>query len=162
MRPIIKSRKHYIQITRSQISTVSTQNELLIESVGVTAKNTPREVEEGAIVKAIYIEMWLLDSANDGSNVVVLSKQNESGLGPSNTEILALDTWNNKKNILFTHQGLSSNNGVGNPMAVMRGWYKVPKSKQRFGLGDILSLTIRNSGPNVLEFCGFATFKEYT
>ncbi len=161
MKAPIHSRKHYVQLTRSEAVTVTRNAELLIESVAVTSKNTPREVEEGAIVKAIYIELWVENSANDGFQVVVLSKNQEGGSGPTFAEMQALDTWNNKKNILFTHQGLSTNDGVGNPMVVMRGWYKIPKTKQRMGLGDILTLSISNPGPNTLAYCGFATYKEY-
>ncbi len=162
MRAPIHSRKHYVQITLSTAVTVTRNNELLIEGVAVTSKNTPREVEEGAIVKAIYIELWTLSSSNDGSEVVLLSKQQELNVGPTYVEAIAVDTYTNKKNILFTHQGLSSNDGVGNPQMVMRGWYKIPKSKQRFGLGDILTLTVANPSLNTLTYCGFATYKEYT
>jgi len=44
----------------------------------------------------------------------------------------------------------------------MRGWYKIPKTKQRFGLGDRLVLQIASQGTDALDFCGFATYKEYT
>ncbi len=162
MKPVIKSRKHYVQITRSEAITVTRNSELLIESVAVTSKNTPREVEEGAIVKAVYIEMWTEHSANDGFEIVTLSKQTDLGTGPTFAETLALDTYTNKKNVLFVHQGLGSNDGVNGPYVVMRGWYKIPKSKQRFGLGDILTLTMSNPGPQTMGYCGFATFKEYT
>ncbi len=162
MKPIIHSVKHYVQITRSSVATVTRNNESLIIAVEGTVANLVDEVVEGAIVKAIYIELWTLNSSNDGSEVIVLVKEPKDSIGISFTNMNALGTYNNKKNILFTHQGLSSNNGVGNPINVMRGWYKIPKSKQRFGLGDTLVLTISNSGASALEYCGFATYKEYT
>jgi len=162
LRPIIKSRKHYVQIPADTVTTGTAKNELLIEGVAVTAKNTPREVEEGAIVKACYVELWTENSLGGGTQIVILSKQNESGVGATFTEMGTLDTYNNKKNILFTHQALAPNDGVGNPIPVLKGWYKIPKSKQRFGLGDILSLTISNPSSGTLTFCGFATYKEYT
>ncbi len=163
MRPIIKSRKHYVQMSLFTTDPVSVVNQLLIESVAVTAKNSPREVEEGAIVKAIYIELWLQTDGVQGTQVVTVSKQNESSLGPTFAEIQALDTYNNKKNVFYTTQGLTSNDNVSGPLVVLRGWIKIPRSKQRFGLGDILTLTIAN--PHALEDllgCGFATYKEYT
>jgi len=81
--------------------------------------------------------------------------------GPTFAEMQALGTFTLKKNILFTHQGLSPNDGVGNPVVVMRGWYKIPKSKQRMGLSDRIVLSIANLGTGALDYCGFATYKEY-
>ncbi len=162
MKAPIHSRKHIVQFPFDQIATGTSQNNLLVESVAVTAKNTPREVEEGAVVKAVWIELWTQNSANDGHEVVVLSKQTDLGLGPTFAELATLDTWTNKKNILFTHEGLSSNDGVGNPVRVMYQWYKIPKGKQRFGLGDTLSLSLSNPSSNNLNRCGVCIFKEYT
>ncbi len=162
MRAPIHSTKHYVQMSRSTVPTVVAVSESLIKAVESTTANAVDEVAEGAIVKAIYIELWLLNSANDGSDVVALSKQPLGGTAISFTNMNALGVYQNKKNILFTHQGLSSNNGVGNPINIMRGFYKIPKSKQRFGLGDNLVLSIANNGASTLEYCGFATYKEYT
>ncbi len=162
MKAPIHSVKHYRQMSRSTINTVTKNTESLIIGVKRQDVTTEEEVTEGAIVKAIFIELWVLDSANDGSNVVVLGKnaQNEDGL--TFAQCNSIFTYDNKKNILFVSQGLTPNNGVGNPIPIMRDWYKIPKSKQRFGLGDRLNLTIAQNGPNTLEYCGFATYKEYT
>ncbi len=160
MRPILTSEKHYVQMSRSTVATVTRVNiDLIVASASPTAVD---DVHEGAVVKAIYIELWLLNSSNDGSDIVTLSKQPISNAGPSFTNMNALNAYVNKKNIFFTHQGLSSNNGVGNPVVVMSGWFKIPKTKQRFGLGDRVVLSIANNGPSTLEFCGFTTYKEYT
>ncbi len=163
VRPIIHSTKHYVQISRSQVATVARVNIDLILAVESTTANLVDEVAEGAIIKAVFIELWLLDTSNDGSNIVIVSKNASGGATlPNFSQMNALGTFLNKKNILFAHQGLSSNNGVGNPMPVLRGWIKIPKSKQRFGLGDELNISIANNGLNDLEFCGFATYKEYS
>ncbi len=162
MRPLIHSTKHYVQMSRSTVLTVAANNEDLAHSVTVPNKDAVDEVEEGASVKAVYIELWLLDSSNDGSNIVVLSKEPTDGAGPAFGNMNALGTYPNKKNILFTHQGLTPNDGVVGPVRIMANWYPIPKSKQRFGLGDKLVLTIANNGANNLFYCGFATYKEYT
>ncbi len=162
MRAPIHSTKHYVQITRSTVATVTRSIEDIILAVEGTVANLVDEVEEGAIVKAVYIELWLLNASNDGSDVVTVGKYSAGGNGPNFTGMNSLGTFVEKKGILFTHQGLSSNNGVGNPIPVLRNWIKIPKSKQRFGLGDSLRITIANNGPSTLEYCGFATYKEYT
>ncbi len=162
MKAPIHSVKHYVQITRSQTATVALNTEPLVLSVESTVANAVDEVPEGSIVKAVFVELWLLDSGNDGSFNVTLAKYpgNSANMGFSNA--VALGVWPNKKNILYCTQGLSPNNGVGNPVPIIRQWFKIPKGKQRMGLGDKIQLTIANFGLNNLEYCGFATYKEIT
>ncbi len=82
---------------------------------------------------------------------------------PTAGQIAALHDYANKKNILFTAQGLVTPTD-GGQVPVLRGWYKIPKGKQRFGLGDRLFLTIRNNNAAAIDinFCGLAIYKEYT
>ncbi len=162
VRPVVHSTKHYVQFSLSQVGTVSRVNERLAIAVNATAANLVDEVPEGTIIKAIYIELWVLDTGNDGSGVIVLSKLPLDTVGPSFTAMNALGTYNNKKNIFYTTQGLFPNDGVANPRVVMKGWFKIPKSKQRFGLGDTLVLTLANNSLQDLNYCGFATYKGYT
>ncbi len=162
MRPVIHSDKHYVQISRSNVATVAANQEILIKAVEGTTANAVDEVVEGAIVKACYIELWTLGTSSGGSEIVILSKQPLGGTTLSFTNANSLGTYQNKKNILFVHQGLSSNDGIARPINIMAGWYKIPKSKQRFGLGDNLLLTIVNNGAATLDYCGFSTYKEYT
>ncbi len=160
MKPIIQSQKHYVQQSRSQVATVAKVGIDIIESVESTVANTVSEVAEGAVVKAVFVEMWILDSSNDGSFVISLEKR-PSGLGGMTfANSNALGTYKNKKNLFYVTQGLSPNNGVGNPIPIIRQWFKIPKGKQRFGLGDKLGLNLTNNGLNNLEFCGFFTYKE--
>ncbi len=75
----------------------------------------------------------------------------------------ALHDYANKKNILFTAQGLLTPTD-GGQVPVVRGWYKIPKGKQRFGLTDQLFVSIRNNNATSIDinFCGLAIYKEYT
>ncbi len=162
MKPIIHSTKHYVQQSRSQVATVALAGISIIHSVEGTVANAVDEIVEGATVKAVFVEMWLLDSANDGSFVVSLERIDALASAMNFTQSNALGTYKNKKNILYVTQGLSPNNGVGNPVPIIRQWFKIPKGKQRFGLDDKLKLNITNNGLNNLEFCGFFTYKELT
>ncbi len=162
MKPIIHSQKHYVQQSRSSQATVSIGIIDIIDSVQSTVANQVDEVVEGANIKAVFVEMWILDSSNDGSFILSLEKRPSGGNAMTFTQSNALGTYANKKNILYTTQGLSPNNGVGNPIPIIRQWFKIPKGKQRFGLGDRLVLNITNNGLNNLEFCGFFTYKELT
>ncbi len=162
MRAPIHSVKHYKQMSRSTVTTVTVKNERLIIAVQSTLANLEDEVREGAIVKAVYVELWLLDSSNDGSFVLTIGKDTANSQGPTFGEMNTLFNYVEKKGIFYTSQGLTQNDGVTSAVPIVRGWFKIPKSKQRFGLGDTLNLNIANNGAGTIEYCGFATYKEYT
>ncbi len=162
MRPVIHSTKHYVQISLATVAASMVVNTFLIDAVEVVDKNAVQEVEEGAIVKAIFVELWVLGASASASQISVLAKQ-PSGLPAfSTTDLAALGAADNKKNILYVTQGLASNDGIANPIPIIRQWFKIPKSKQRFGLGDHLTLQVFAQNAVALEICGFATYKEYT
>jgi len=160
MKPIIHSVKHTTQAPFNAISTGTRENFLICQAKERSDVDLVTEVAEGSNIKAVFIEMWLQNSANDGHAVVVLEKATDDNVGPTFTEMAALFSYKNKKNILFTHEGLTSNDGVGNPIPVIRQWFKIPKGKQRFGLGDRLVLSISNPSSNNLNRCGLMIFKE--
>ncbi len=162
MRPVIHSQKHYVQQSRSTVATVALNTIDIILAVEGTIANAVDEVIEGAIIKAVYVEMWLIDAGAAGSFSITLEKR------PSNLGAIAFATsqalgaYGNKNNILYTTQGLTPNDGLTGPMPVIRQWFKIPKGKQRFGLGDKLVLNIANMGANDLFHCGFFIYKELT
>ncbi len=161
MKPVIHSTKHIVQYPFDQIATGTKQLITLIDSVNSASANLATEVEEGAEIRAIYVELWLQNSAGDAEQIVVIEKTPNQA-GPTFAQMAALFTYPNKKNILFTHQGLGSNDGTGNPQVIHRGWIKIPKGKQRFGLGDKLIMSIANISSNNLNRCGVAIYKELT
>ncbi len=162
MRAPIHSRKHLVQYPFDGITTGTRQVIPLVRAVERTTANAATEVVEGAIVKAIFIELWLQNASTDGHQIVTVTKDIEDATGPSFTEMAALDSYNNKKNILFTHEGLSASDNAAGPVRVLGNWLKVPKSKQRFGLGDKINLNISNPSSTDLNRCGVTIYKEYT
>ncbi len=160
MKPIIHSVKHYVQQTRSLVATVSLAQIDIIDSVESTVANLVDEVPEGSTIRAVFVEMWILDEGNDGSFIVSLEKVPGGFAGQSFTNSNSLGTYANKRNLLYVTQGLSANDAVGNPVPIIRQWFKIPKGKQRFGLGEKLKLNITNNGSSMLGFCGFFTYKE--
>ncbi len=159
---MVHSTKHYIQYPLDQIGLGTSQNIKIVQGVAVSNKNLAIEVEEGSSVKAIFFELWLQNEGNLGEFIMTVTKDPEDSNGPSFAEMASLNTFNNKKNVLYTTQGLTSNDGVSGPVSVIRSWIKIPKSKQRFGLGDKINLNISNVSANDLVRCGFATYKEYS
>ncbi len=164
MRAPIVSRKHIFQISQSTVAQAAVGVTELANAIeGV--RSQPQHIAEGALLKACYVEFWVSqDSASVvGSYTVVLFKNPGNSNEMSSAEAAALHDYTNKKNILFTAQGLLTPND-GGQVPVLRGWYKIPKGKQRFGLGDSLELVIRNNNATAIDinFCGLAIYKEYT
>ncbi len=162
MRPIIHSTKHYVQMSLSTVTTAAVNTEVLIQAVESTVANTVKEVAEGTIIKAVYVELWAIGSVSNQFFTIVLEKRPSGLAGVTIAEIASLGTYDNKKNVLYTTQGLASNDGIAAPIPVIRQWFKIPKGKQRFGLQDILSLGISSRGSDDVIYCGFATYKEYS
>ncbi len=162
VRPMVHSTKHYVQTSLATILGSAKSDVVLVDAVAVVDKNAVFEVEEGSTIKAVFIEEWIRSSeTSPGSFVAVLYKA-PSGLAPFTTiELAALNDADNKKNILYSSQGLV-NDQDADALGVSRGWYKIPKSKQRFGLGDRLIWTIFAQGAIDLVRCGLATYKEYS
>ncbi len=164
MRAPIHSKKHISQIAQSNVG----QGAVVIETIALAIEGSstaPNQIEEGAIVKACYIEFWVSqDSASVvGSYTVALLKRPGNAVVITTAQMAALHDYPNKNNILFTAQGLLTPND-GGQVPVLRAWYKIPKGKQRFGLGDALTLVIRNNNATAIDinFCGLAIYKEYT
>ncbi len=155
----INSEKHLVQFSLGAIAagTVST-HDLIV------AENTPaarEDVRVGAIVKAIHCEMWFRggDDTAGGSYVAIIVKMNGSIANPNTTQMAALHDWNNKKNILWTSQGLiNDDSSVATP--INNWWLKIPKGKQRMALGDRLVLYIY-AQTGITDRCGTYIYKEY-
>ncbi len=162
MKPIVHSTKHYIQFPIDQIATGTIQNIILANSVESTVANLANEVEEGTEIRAIQIQLLLQNQGNLGEFIVILEKIARAGNGITFAESANLFGYNNKKNVLFVSQGLTSNDGVGNPQQIMNQWFKIPKGKQRMGLTDRIILSIANVSSGDLNRCGKAVYKEYS
>ncbi len=162
MRAVIVSTKHYVQHTQFTVASAAVRTDTDVNAVPIQDVNTPAEIQEGAVVKAIFIEYWLLGgvSVDVSSFVFMVEKTGQGNLAPSFTEMTTLDAYQNKKNVLFVSQGLLGENNA-NPMPVLRTWIAIPKSKQRFGLRDQLRINIAAIGSEELQGCGFTTYKSY-
>ncbi len=159
MRPVIHAEKHIVQ---QSLATVAS-GALTVINIAIgkqtVAPATAIHCREGSTVSAIYIEMWITsDDAAQGSVIVTLERRS-GGLGAMTAaDSAALDGYDNKKNVLHTFQGLVGPN-VQPAMPAIRGWFKIPKGKQRMGIEDIFVLNIHGQS-NGAAFCGFFVYKE--
>ncbi len=159
MRPIIHSEKHYIQRSLTAVLNGAILTETIVD--GSATPDAVGEVQTGANVKAVYIELWGRTSDTISGSAVFTIEKLPSNLGSANsTNMAGLDTYSNKKNILYTFQGLiNDQDSIATP--IFKGWVKIPKGKQRIGLGDRIVWTYFSQSTDQ-QVCGFSTYKEYT
>ncbi len=162
MKPIVHSTKHYVQKTLTSVLTGTLNVTTLVHGVLSTLANLNNEVEEGANVKAVFIELWLLGTTNNQFFTITIEKVPGAGNDQTFAESTDLFSYVNKKNILYTTQGLAPNDGVGQPIRVIYQWFKIPKGKQRWGFNDKLNLNVSSRGDGTIDVCGFSTYKEYS
>ncbi len=162
MKAPIVSRKHIVQHTQTNVTSGSVATQIECTSVHMQDVNANNEVVEGSVVKAIFLEYWIIGSTNEGSFNLIVEKAQGLQANPSFTNMTTLDAYANKKNVLFISQGLVSTDGGGNPTPVLRQWIKIPKGKQRMGFGDKIRVTIAAIGAETLTFCGFVVYKDYS
>ena len=159
VRPAINSEKHIVQVSLTNVTAldVGTQN----VCVAVASPGTsPTEVRIGSVVKAVYIELWLLGAGQQPNTSATIIYKVENNPTPITfSEMQNLEAYTNKKNILEMHQGLVGDANT-NPSPFYRGWIKIPKGKQRIGLGDAIKLTV-SAITEDLQFCGVFIYKEY-
>ncbi len=164
MKAIIQSKKHIFQISQSTVAQAMAATSTFVQALE-GPPTQPQHVAEGATVKSCYVEFWVSqDSASVvGSYTVILLKDPGGNAAPTQTNLASLHDYDNKKNILFTAQGLLTPND-GGQIPVLRGWYKIPKGKQRMGLGDAMRVVIRNNNATSIDinFCGLVIYKELT
>ncbi len=162
MRAVIHSKKHIFQNSLETIAASAIVTKEFLNTVSAEAVGDADEVAEGASVKAIYVESWLgINDAAIGSYVYVVYKSQAAEPAPTTTEMAAMHDWNNKRNALFTSQGLLNMN-TGNATPVIRQWLKIPKGKQRMALGDKIRISIFAQGAQPVNHCGLVIYKEYT
>ncbi len=164
MKAPIHSKKHIVQIAQSTVSQGAIVNSVFINAQEAPS-TTPDQIGEGSLVKSCYLEYWIQnDSASViGSYTVIVYKNPGNGHTAVTGDLAALHDWGNKKNILFTAQALAPTND-SSMIPVLRGWYKIPRGKQRMGLDDRMAVAIRNNNATAIDigFCGLAIYKEYT
>ncbi len=161
MRPIIQSIKHYVQLPQVVLATGVNRVDVIVDGTSVAAVGAAtNEVEEGSLVKNVYFEFWIMaNQGTQGSCQSSIEKRPSEAPAMTFAQASTLAAYGNKKNILQTFQGLTPGNATA-PLSLFKGWIKIPKGKQRIGLGDKIVLnTSPITGGGLL--CGFCVYKEY-
>ncbi len=161
VKPTVNSEKHIIQHSLQTVTGQTISNILVLNVNNALGSGTA--VRVGAIVKAVFVEIWVMGSSSQPV-VQTLTVEKVPSNAPNLTQVQGqdLNEYPNKKNILYTTQGLVGD-ANSNPIPVVRQWIKIPKSKQRMGSGDSLFINVSAIGEvdQDLEICGLSIFKEY-
>ncbi len=160
----INSNKHYVHNTNAVIASGAVRSSTLVDAVVAPATSNAFDVEEGSLVKAIWVEHWLLGNGAAGTNTqftLIVEKCPSNIASATAAEMANLGAYTNKKNIMFSSQGVIGSGKDGqSAIPIIRNWLKIPKGKQRMGLSDRIVLTILATG-TILQDCGIQTYKEY-
>ncbi len=161
VRPTVHSNKHYVQKSLAAVLAGATDNITLARSNTDVDRSVAVEIDEGSTIKAVFIEMWAR-TQDTAPGTILMSLMKIPGIGalPTFAQMVDLHNYQNKKNILYHTQGLS-NDQDADAIPFIRGWFKIPKGKQRFGADDILLLAVSAQALDQ-TICGFATYKEYS
>ncbi len=158
----INSIKHYVQVENAQIASGVNRSVNLVDAVGQSAVSSTEDVVEGSLVKAIFIEQWIKSfaAAGEDTKFQFLIEKVPAGQTPVTfTQLNNMMTYPNKKNVLFFSQGVIGDLTTQS-IPIIRNWVKIPKGKQRMGLGDKISIAISATAA-VIQSCGFSVYKEY-
>ncbi len=162
MKAVIVSTKHIVQKSLTTIEE-QTRNATNLVTAVAAQPSTPAEVNVGSLIKAVYLEFWLLGESSQPCTATWIVEKLQAGVSAANqAELQALDSYANKRNILRMGQGVIGDSNT-NPIPIIREWIKIPKGKQRMALGDVLNIAVSCIGQadNGCEICGFALYKEY-
>lgn len=160
----INSTKHFVPRTRFETVAGTVVEHVIVDSVALASVGaTTADVQEGATIKAILVEFWMAPaSSTTPTQFTFIIYKLPSGVGgPSLTDMLNLMAWDNKKNILFTSQGVLGLDSAGGTIPLHRSWLKIPKGKQRFGLGDRFAWSFVTVD-STAQACSMNIYKEYT
>ncbi len=160
----INSIKHYVQQTLLGITGNTVQTLSISDSVVAPAAANTFDVVQGAVIKAIYVEMWVIGTGtptDSHSFSVTVEKLPADLTSMTFAQSTTFAAYPNKKNILYTTQGALSSRASGPAIPIIRNWIKIPRGKQRQGLGDRLVINLSNITAIQYQICGVFVYKEY-
>ncbi len=158
----INTIKHYVPNENGDIASATNRTIPVVVAVSQNGVTLSQDVVEGSLVKAVFVEQWIKSEASAGNNTkfqLVIEKVPAGATPVTFAQMNTLMGYVNKKNVLLTSQGVLGDLTTAS-IPIVREWIKIPKGKQRFGLGDELVVSISANG-FIINNCGNAVFKEW-
>ncbi len=159
----INSVKHIVQRPNVAIASGAILVVNVVDAItkGGTRTNT-FDVDEGALVKAVYVEAWVKSDVAAGTSIqqnTYFEKIASNAAGMTFAQSANVQAYENKKNILFSSQGVLGDLTT-QAVPIICQWIAIPKGKQRMGFGDRLTLSVAATGASI-DLCGLFIYKEY-
>ncbi len=159
----INTNKHFVHLVRTVVATGTMLNVVVVNSVVAPAAAATNQVTEGSVIKAIFFELWMHSNVTTGGTTtafnVTVEKRPANAAAMTNANASNLQSYANKKNVLYTTQGVLGPDAA-QAVPLLRQWIAIPKGKQRMGFEDDVVLNI-NSITGALSVCGITIYKEY-
>ena len=156
----INSRKHIVQLSPTTIAFGAIRNQQIVSAVDTADSSVAIEVDVGASVKAVFVELWVTsDDTAQSSAIITLEKVPRVTDLMTFAEAGGLHDYFNKNNIYYITQGITTPN-VQSAVPFLRGWFKIPKGKQRMDKESAIVLNIA-ALTNGLTVCGTMVYKSY-
>ncbi len=137
---------------------------VLVDAIASSTAVNSFDVVQGSIVKAIWLEFWIINigaTGEDSQFNMSIYKLPGGSTDMTYAQSINLGAYENKKNVLYSTQAnLIAEVDGGMAFPTYKGWFKIPKGKQRMGLGDQIIAAISSTG-QAARICGLATYKEY-
>ncbi len=153
--------KHFVPRTNISVASGAVGKVVVANTADAPAISAVNDVREGATIKAVHLEFWINGQGATATTqfTIVLVKIPNAGADMTSTNLLNLMSYDNKRNILYTTQGVLGN--INNQsVAIIRDWFMLPKGKQRFARGDKLVVFI-TAVAETIKWCGICIYKEY-
>ncbi len=160
LRPV-NSMKNVVNAFTAQ--PVGTGSLLIARAVDSATNAVTQDVERGCNIKAIWLEIWIYDSAEAAVGVTsgidfYIWKDPGANLTPP---IPGTEGSSNEKKFIFkSWKGLTGARTQGSPPYAWRGWIKIPKRYQRMGTDDLFELQFNATGVNKIV-CTNLIYKWY-
>ncbi len=159
----INTVKHYVGQPRVSLGLGLSQSLEIADVVPAPVSNDREKVAAGSVIKSIHFEYWIVGNGASGttSQFVFTIEKVPSGVSdPTFADLLNLGGYDNKKNVLFSSQGIIASAAGGQSVPIVRDWILIPKGKQRMGHKDRIVISFATV-EQPLAFCGISTYKEY-
>ncbi len=134
---------------------------MVINAVPLPGVTNANDVRAGSVIKAVYLEYWITSDSSTvfGTFNITVEKKGQGATAMSFGQSVNLMAYPNKKNILYTTQGIIGKD-VNNAVPILKQWIAIPKGKQRFGNDDELVVNF-SAITQTQNVCGIAIYKEY-
>ncbi len=132
----------------------------VIDAVDAPVLGTTRQVETGCTVNGIYlgVEVYATTAGALANAYLMVFKNPGGNLTLPEPNVVGGD--DNKKYVIHQEMVMLEKQVAGNPRTLFKGVIAIPRGYRRFGINDLLQVSIFSPGVN-LDVCLQCIYKEF-